>query len=122
LFSALGGLFAYCSLRVCGISGARAHTLLLSPVATQPPDHSGTEAVRLCEDAEGAGLYGLNPARSIPSRASGFSMNTFQTYPVRAFSAMSRQIPRSIPTTSVSYQLFRGLNASTKPYALHALG
>jgi hypothetical protein len=59
--------------------------------------------------------YGLKPARCIPTCASGFCIKTFQTYPVRAFSAMSIVIPRSIPTTSLSYQFLRGLIASTNP-------
>ena len=58
---------------------------------------------------------GLNPARCIPSCASGFSINTFQMYPVRAFSAINNVIPRSIPTTSVSYQFLIGFTASTNP-------
>src|SRR5882762_8822672 len=49
-------------------------------------------------------------------------MNVFQTKPVRWFSAISVMMPKSIPSTSVSYQPERGLNASTKLYLCHAFG
>ena len=51
----------------------------------------------------------------MPRFASGFFMKVSQTNPVRAFSAISMVIPVSIPITSVSYQLFNGLNAFTNP-------
>ena len=47
--------------------------------------------------------------------ASGFRMNQRQTFPVRAFSALSRIIPTLIPMTSVSTQPVLGLKASTNP-------
>jgi len=59
--------------------------------------------------------YFLKPAVSMPRCASGFFMNVSHTNPVRAFSAISIVMPVSMPTTSVSYQLVRGLNASTNP-------
>src|SRR5580704_7688296 len=49
-------------------------------------------------------------------------MNVSHTNPVRAFSAINMLIPVSIPTTSLSYQLFNGLNAFTNPYLHHARG
>ena len=45
----------------------------------------------------------------MPRFASGFFINVSQTNPVRAFSAISIVIPVSIPTTSVSYQFFSGI-------------
>jgi len=57
-----------------------------------------------------------NPARAIPFFAASFFMNCSQTKPVRAFSAISSVIPRSIPITSGLYQFFSGLRTSTKLY------
>ena len=56
----------------------------------------------------------------MPRRASGFFIKVSHTNAERAFSAINMMMPVSMPTTSWSYQLFRGLNASTKPYLLHA--
>src|SRR5262249_52008218 len=66
------------------------------------------------------GRYAVKPARCIPRRASAFFMNVFQTKPVRAFSAITRVMPVSIPITKGSYHFVIGLNAFTKPYRLHA--
>jgi hypothetical protein len=49
-----------------------------------------------------------------------FFISVFHTKPVRWFSAISMVIPKSISITSGSYQFVSGLNASTKPYLLHA--
>lgn len=58
----------------------------------------------------------------MPRIASGFFMKVFQTKLVRAFSAISKVIPVSMATTSLSYQFFSGLKAFTNPYVLQALG
>ena len=62
-----------------------------------------------------AGYRALKPALAIPRCASGFFMKVSHTKPVRKFSAISIVMPVSIPTTSLSYHFFSGLNASTKP-------
>src|SRR5579864_1329437 len=69
-----------------------------------------------------SGWYFTSPARCIPRCASAVFMKVLQTNPVRRFSAISSVIPVSMPITSVSYQLVRGLKAFTKPYLLHADG
>src|SRR5437660_9814538 len=48
-------------------------------------------------------------------------MKVFQTKPLLWFSAISMVMPRSMPSTSASYQPVRGLKASTNPYFFHTL-
>ena len=49
-------------------------------------------------------------------------MKFFQTNPVRAFSAISMEIPMSMPMTSGFVQDVNGLKASAKPYRPQTAG
>ena len=51
---------------------------------------------------------GRKPASCIARVISGLRMNVSQTCPVRRFSAIRTEIPRSIPSTSGLYQLAAG--------------
>ena len=61
----------------------------------------------------------FSPTADIPCFASRVDITASHTEPVRAFSAISSMIPRSIPRTHWLYHPVCGLNASTKPYLDH---
>src|SRR5690242_20586367 len=62
----------------------------------------------------------LKPTADIAFCTSGAVLKTCQTMPVRWFSHINMEMPRSIPITSASYQFVSGLNASTNPYFFQA--
>lgn len=90
-------------------------------------NHSGEAIVfanrssKQCTDgtSSGDGRYTVpeeKPVRANAACATGCFMNAFHTLPLRRFSAISNEMPVSMPITSRLTQLVAGLKALAKPY------